>query len=130
VWVAIREEAQQHVAKREEMYVSAVIERELPFGDPDRKRASAIDKIGPDRPELRMFKLRTIRYPWENRKDKPGTDIAIWDTLEAEYDAQDFGFSTSNPAWGNTPNIGFGPDRETVLEAIRAWVEKHPEAPQ
>lgn len=128
-WIALEKKSDIYL----EEYVpdaTSAIEYEIRFGDPERNVAGLTRYFG-DKPTLRVFKLRTIRYPETRPKGKEiGTDRVIWDTEAPEFDSPDFGFNISNPGWGNAPNIGFGPDRDEVLSAILAWIEKNPEAPE
>jgi hypothetical protein len=107
-----------------------VIAYELPLSDPERRVAGLSKIFGGDGPNLRMFKLRTVKYPHDIRLKFAGVDVVIYNMDEPESEAKYFDAQISNPGWGNTPNGPFGPDREKVLMAIKAWIEKHPEAPE
>jgi hypothetical protein len=130
VWVEIRNAAQIHVETRADSFTSAVIAYEIRPNTAEWQ-VFGLPKLAHWGDDFRMFKMRSHRYPHEiGRPDHVGNDTVVYNPTIEEVDVTEFAFEVANPAWGNTPNAPFGPARAEILSAIKAWIEKHPEAPE
>jgi hypothetical protein len=128
VWVGVRNAAQIHVETRADSFTSAVIAYEVKPGTAEWQ-VQGLSKL--IEPGYRMFKMRSHKYPWkQGRPDYPGNDTVVYNPNLEEIEVNAFDTPLSNPGWGNTPNAPFGPARAEILSAIKAWIEKHPEAPE
>lgn len=81
-------------------------------------------------PTTRLFKMREWTYPYTShvRASHPGTDlIEFWTTHPIQLGK---GEGPYNPAWANGNGMPIGEHEAEILSAIKAWIEKHPEAPE
>lgn len=78
----------------------------------------------------RYFKMREWTYPhtFHIRASKPGADTISYRTdLPLKLSGGDGPY---NPAWANGDSMPLGEHEAEILSAIKAWIEKHPEAPE